>query len=62
MNQWFDSRFNDEVNNTWFVKFVDEVAPEVVLWLRSQTFKDLSSDSLQLWSVFKTFLLLKRGT
>ncbi|CAK9089319.1 unnamed protein product [Durusdinium trenchii] len=28
-----------EVNNTWFVKFVDEVAPEVVLWLRSQTFK-----------------------
>jgi len=29
-----------EVNNTWFVKFnVDDGAQDVVLWLRSQTFK-----------------------
>ena len=29
-----------QVNNTWFVKFnVDDGAQDVVLWLRSQTFK-----------------------
>ena len=35
-----------QVNNTWFVKFnVDDGAQDVVLWLRSQSFKVLGSET-----------------